>query len=206
MLKSMFLITILTVLSLHAQEKWSLEVNAGLVIPNEAENGIGLSFKPSYNISKNISFYTSLSNLSYDFRKRIIASEGGLKTFDEEKNHSYYSLSFGTVWYLIDYENLSPFLLGEVGLGHLEYDKHCFKEFYLLNNEIGTLVSDSKSTEEKKFLYNLGIGFGVLNKLSESIDVNLTIKFLSLGGKDYLKIGDENSFYTQILAGIKYNL
>ena len=204
MFRSSLAVIFFITISLYAQNKWSVEINGGIVIPNNAKNGTVFQFKTNYSINEHVTFFTSINYQSYGFMKRIISTENRLNTFDEERNHKYYSFSTGSNWNFISFKTLKGFFLAEVGLGYLEYNKNRLQERDI-NNEISTLAIDTRQNETK-LLYNVGLGFGVSNKLTESIDVNLIMKLSSFGGKDYTKISEKNSLITQLLFGVKYDL
>lgn len=204
MFKSSLAIIFFISISLFAQNNWSVEISGGIVVPQKAKNGTSIQLQTNYNDNNDFTYFASINYQNFGYLKRTISTDEQLDTFDQEKDHRLYSFSLGSFWNFISYKNFTSFLSAEAGLGYLEYNKSRLREIYI-NNEISTMGIETKRNEEK-LVYNIGFGLGVSNRLTEFVDVNLQFKHLSIGGKNYIKIGENNSFITQILFGVKYNL
>lgn len=153
-------------------------------------------------INDNLSTYISSGYFNWNYIRRTIGNNNGLRVFEAERKHKHIPILLGSELQLLQYKQFKLLGMLELGINILSYDKINYMEFITYENKLSTIGIDTdlKST---KLLLGIGSGITIVNTISDIVDISLTAKIQSFGNSDYEKFGSSNSYYNSIIFGVK---
>lgn len=211
---AIFVISLLFVTSLHAQNTRSVQVNCGAIFPIGAYTGFSGSFQINYPLSENLCVYL-YSGYSYWDRDKVsfIAELNGAQKqqiFDSysSDSHNQIPVYLGGKYDFYKGKFFTSFFTMEAGFSHLSYNNYANEKVVDPSNGVVLAynVDPSSKTKVTENLFGLGIGTGISHQLTENINLILAYKINSYLNSRYYDFFSASGTYSMLLAGINVGI
>ncbi len=202
------LLSLLSVINLYSQDKFSIEFGGGVISPFKSYGGFNGKAQLNYSYSINNDLYASFSFASWARNIGTIHDPDGQTFYNiySEYDHSLYSIFAGNRMILFRYKALSLFNDIEIGYQILNYTRIFPQRIINPDGTIEYLTDYSKKKNITENLFGLGAGLGIKNRITSQIDLLLSIKLNSYVGSNYTGLlGGPNTFIT-FMGGLICNL
>ncbi len=192
---------------LHPQNKLSLQIDGCIIAPFQANTGTGYDIQLNYNYVHNNSLFLDFSNSSWDKNKLVFHEPNGT-VFNEhnEENHSLFSIFLGNRFKFFRYKTLRTFLSFMLGYQKLDYTEISLIKY---TNPDGSFEYINDYSQQKKIndnLFGLGFGLGIMNHITNSFGIQLSLKLNSFINGSYNGLFSKNGTYLNYIGGIFFNI
>lgn len=205
---------ILSLSTIFAQGRHSIQLNGGVISPQNSSKGFASSVQSNYNLNTTIDFYASVGYSSWDkfyvgFLEEWspIQKQTRFETHISD-NHIMIPLYLGAKINFNTNKFFTSFVNLELGYSYLKYNSYNYQRS--VDPETGVVLGyypdESTKTEIQDNIIGVGVGLGISHPMSSNLNLILTAKLNSNIYSKYADIFHARETYFSFLAGFNFNI
>ena len=172
-----FLIAVLAVYNLYAQDKFSVQLSGGIITPINSSKGLTGLLQVNYSISENSTLYAYFSTSSWYHNNILINKDNmhPIEAYDEDR-HILNSFNAGDRIIFNRNKFFDAFADVELGYIHLNYRKLSLSRYVNSDGTIEYLNDYASSAIAHESVLGTGIGVGLQHHMIDRFDLLLNLK------------------------------
>lgn len=209
------LLTILVMFgATQAQEKFSLQINSGIISPLAASVGFSSSIQLNYSLSDNIFLYLSTGYSRWgNFNETFMIEHSEIQTVTNfrcciEDNHTLISVYLGTRINIHKGKLFNSFVNVEAGYSYFKYNR--YNGAQKIDETTGAVLyyykDESTKKESNENVFGLGIGGGIFRSITDNINIMLAYKLNSHINSTYYGFFNNRGTYSTVTFGVTVGL
>lgn len=202
-----FILTLFIFSNVSAQEKLTLQLSCGIISPFDASNGLAGIVQLNYNISENLEIYFNTGYIKWYENHVLYSNDYRVETtvYDED-NHRMIPFEIGTRYMFNEHKLFETFFDAQIGMCYLVYDHYKIQSMVNSDGITEVYVDGMDQADVEQYLLSLGVGLGVMRKISDNIKLIIGTKIKTIVNSDYNDFDFREHMYFLFYFGFGFNI
>ncbi len=208
------IILVIVSASVAGQNKSSIQLSGGLLLPESSSNGVNVSLQYNYYLNDDFLFYVNTGYLSWDrfyvhFNQEWSAKQKQtrFRTYTSD-THTMIPLNVGGRLEVRTNELFNSFVSFEAGYSFLTYNSfNVYKEYDSSEEVVTAFKTDRSSKKEiEENLISIGAGLGIYRQMADNLELILQYRLYSHLNSEYYDAFSSHAIFSSVNLGVNYLL